>query len=63
MHSVSNLLEPIWAMVDGIHGRDVGQEGLGGADVAGSLVSANVLLSGLEAQPIRGVLVHIPEIT
>ncbi len=47
MHSVGYLPEPLVPMIDGIHGRDVGQEGLAGADVAGSLVTTNVLLSSL----------------
>lgn len=38
------------AVIDGIHGGHHGQEHLGGADVAGGLVAADVLLPGLQSQ-------------
>ena len=46
-------------MIDGVHGADVGQESLGGADVAGGLVPPDVLLPGLERQPETVVTLHI----
>lgn len=54
MHSVSNLPEPLGTMVDGIHGRDVGKEGLGGADVTGGLFLADVLFPRLETETVGG---------
>jgi hypothetical protein len=45
----SNLLEALWAVVHRIHGGDVGQQGLGGADVGGGLVAPDVLLTRLKA--------------
>ena len=60
MHSVSNLSEPPGTMVDGIHGRDVGKEGLGGADVTGGLVLADVLFPRLETETVGGHIKKIP---
>ena len=54
MHSVTNLPEPLVTMVDGIHGRDVGKEGLGSADVAGGLFLADVLFPRLETETVGG---------
>lgn len=45
-----HLLELLGTVVDSIHGSHVGQEGLGSADVAGSLLSSNVLLTSLESK-------------
>ena len=42
-------------MVDGVHGRDVGQERLRRADVTGGLVTTNMLLPRLKAQAIPSV--------
>ena len=47
-------------MVDTVHGGDVCEECLGRADVGRGLVSPDVLLTGLESQPVAVVLVHIP---
>ncbi len=60
MYPIGYLLESLWPMIDGIHGRDVGQQGLGGAYIAGGLVTSDVLLPSLQAQPVRGVLVLVP---
>ena len=48
------------AVVDGIHGRDVGQERLGGANVTGGLVSAYVLLSCLQTKAVGWVTLLVP---
>lgn len=45
--AVGNALQTLGTVVDPVHGGHVGQQCLGGADVAGGLVSADVLLSGL----------------
>ena len=60
MHSVSNLSEPPGTMVDGIHGRDVGKEGLGSADITGGLVFADVLFPRLETETVGGHIKKIP---
>ncbi len=52
-------LEPFWAVIHGVHGRHNGQEDLGGADVAGGLIPADVLLPGLKGQPKGGIAVGI----
>ena len=46
-------------MIDSVHGADVGQESLGGADVAGGLVSPDVLLPGLQRQSEAVVTINI----
>ena len=40
-------LQSLWTMIDSIHGADVGQESLGRTDVAGGLVSPDVLFPSL----------------
>ena len=51
--------EPLWSMPDGVHCRRDGQEDLSGADVAGGLVAANVLLAGLHGHAQRAVSVGV----
>ena len=46
-------------VIDGVHGADVCEEGLGSADVAGGLVSPDVLLPGLQGQSEAVVTVYI----
>ena len=46
-------------MVHCVHGGDVGEEGLGGADVGGGLVPPDVLLPGLQGQAETLVIIHI----
>ncbi len=48
MNLFGNLLQTIGAMINGIHPRHNSQEYLCSADVGGSLVSPNMLLSCLE---------------
>ena len=45
--------EPLGAVVDGVHRGDHGQQHLGGADVGGRLVAADVLLAGLQREAVR----------
>ncbi len=42
-------------MVDGVEGRHVGEQRLGGADVAGGLVAADVLLARLQRHAVGDV--------
>ena len=63
MHSIGYLPQPLPPMVDGIHGRYVGQEGLSGADVAGGLASTDVLLPSLQAETVGGDTVLVPGIS
>ena len=44
--------ESVRAVVDGVHAGHDGQQHLGGADVGGRLVTADVLLAGLQSQAI-----------
>lgn len=48
-HLVGNLLETVGSVPLDVEGGHVGEESLGGTDVTGSLVSSDVLLSGLES--------------
>ena len=52
--------QPLGAVVDAVHGGDDRQEGLGGADVRGGLLTADVLLAGLEGQAQGGGAVAVP---
>ncbi|CAH0038163.1 unnamed protein product [Clonostachys rhizophaga] len=47
---LGNGLETFGAVVDGVEGAHVGQQSLGGADVAGGLLTANVLLASLQSK-------------
>ncbi len=51
--------EPVGTVVDGVHARHHGQEHLRGADVAGRLLPADVLLAGLQGQAVGGGAVRI----
>ena len=59
MNLFGNLLQTVGAMIDGIHPRHNSQEYLGSADVRGSLVSPNMLLSCLESHTERAILPSI----
>ncbi len=60
VHAAGDGGQPGGAVVAGVHGGDDGQQHLRGADVAGRLVPADVLLAGLQAQAIgvRAIAVH-----
>lgn len=47
-------------VVDAVHGGDVGQQCLRGADVGGGFVPPDVLFSGLQGQPIAVAIVDVP---
>ena len=59
MDSVGDVLESLWAVVDGIHGCDVGQQCLGSTDVRCCLLSSDVLLSGLQGHSEGELVVSI----
>lgn len=46
----SHLTELVRTVVDGVHGGHVGKQSLSSADVASSLLTANVLLTSLESE-------------
>ncbi len=46
-------------MVGGVHGGDDGQEHLRGADVAGGLLAADMLLAGGQRQPVALLAIGI----
>ncbi len=48
--SLGDLGQALGTVVHGIHAGDVGQQDLGGADVAGGLLAADMLLAGLHGQ-------------
>ena len=47
MHAVGDVSEALGSVVDGVHGSNVCQQSLRCADVAGGLVTADVLLTCL----------------
>ena len=53
MHPAGDRRQAGGAVVAGIHRGHDGQQDLGGADVAGGLVAADVLFAGLQRQPVR----------
>ena len=50
VNSRSDRAQALGTVVDGIHRGHDGEQNLGGADVAGGLISADVLLAGLERE-------------
>ena len=57
-----DVTEALGAVVDGVHGSNVGQQGLGSADVGRGLVTPDVLLTRLhghaQRRPAHGVPAH-----
>ncbi len=51
--------EPLGAVVDGVHAGDHGEQHLRRADVAGGLLAADVLLAGLQGEPVRRAAVGV----
>ena len=60
VNSIGNLLQSVPPVIDGVHRWYVGQESLGGTDVAGGLASSDVLLSSLQTQPVCRDSVIVP---
>ena len=54
MRSECDLVKSFWPVVDGVHRGKGGKEGLGGANVAGGAVAANVLFAGLQGEAVGG---------
>ena len=50
-----NAAQPFGAVVDGVEGRHVRQQRLGGADIAGGLVAADVLFARLQRHAVGDV--------
>ena len=46
--ALGNGLEALRAVVDGVHGGDIGQQRLRSTNIGGSAFTANVLLAGLQ---------------
>ena len=55
LDAFSDPAQAVGAVVGGVEGRDDGEQHLGRADVRGGLLPANVLLPGLECQPVGRV--------
>lgn len=51
--------QPFRAVVDRVHPGHDGEQHLRGTDIAGGLLAADVLLTGLERQPVRLVAVGV----
>ena len=60
VHPAGDAGQPVGAVIARIHRGDHRQQNLRGADVAGGLVTADVLFAGLQGQPVgrRAVGVH-----
>ena len=59
VHPLGDPLQPIRPVVHRVHRRHDGQQHLRGADVAGRLLPADVLLPGLQREPERGGAVRV----
>ena len=59
LHPRGDAGQAFGTVVDRVHAGDVGQEHLGGADIAGGLLAADVLLAGLQCQAIGRVAVAV----
>src|SRR5690606_6926665 len=51
--------QALGTVVHGVHAGHHGEQHLGGADVAGGLLAADVLLTGLQRQPVGLVAVRV----
>jgi len=49
-----NFFQAFGSVKESVHGSEDGEEDLGGADVAGGAVAADVLFPGLEGQAVGG---------
>jgi len=59
MDAMGNALKSSRSVIYGIHGGHVSEEGLSGTNVAGGLITSNVLLAGLQRQAIGSVAVGV----
>jgi hypothetical protein len=59
VHLARNPAEPVGPVVDRVHGGDDRQQHLGGADVGRGAVTADVLLTGLQRQPVGGTALGV----
>ena len=59
VHPAGDPGQPVGAVVAGVHRGHHRQQHLRGADVAGRLVAADVLLAGLQRQPVGGRAVGV----
>ena len=60
---VGDGLQPLGAVMNGVKRRHHREQNLGGADVAGGLVPADVLLTGLQGQAQGGTPLGVPGLT
>ncbi len=51
--------QALGSVVDRIHAGHDGEKHLGGADIAGRFVPANMLFPGLDGQPVGGLAVAV----
>ena len=62
MQAFSNSAQPLGAVVHGVSTGNNRQQSLGGTDITGGLLTADVLLAGLQRQTVRrltgGILRH-----
>ncbi len=63
MDALSDGLQTLRTVVDSVHGGHIGQQGLGSANVTSGLITADVLLTGLQGQTVRLFAVDISAIS
>ncbi len=59
MYPLGNPLQSGRAMIHGIHRGNNGQQHLGGTDITGCFLAADMLLAGLQRQAIRWVALTV----
>ena len=60
MNAAGDVRQAFRPVINGVHGGHAGQQGLGGADVAGGLFAADVLLARLQGQAQGGAALRRP---
>ena len=54
MNAFCDLAQSAWAVIDGVHRGDHGEENLRRADITRRFVAADMLFAGLEREPVTG---------
>ena len=58
-HALGDALQALGPVVDRIHAGHHRRQHLGGANIGGGFLAPNVLLTGLQGQPVSGLAVNI----
>ena len=59
VHALGDVLQALRPVVDGVHRGHIGQKGLGGTNIGGRALAADVLLAGLQRQAVGRAAIGI----